>query len=381
MFFRFSFYLFFSVVICTTAFSESHSKTVSFEVLSKLTAVCKNTILKNKNNVTDIHLQHCASLLSGKTFFFETNWYANQFNVSFDVSKYRGKVMTDAGELLTLIQKDKAHHAGFYYAHQPDFSINVLVKNHPDISKIKQFYKDKSWSHFVNIREVKFSWDELSRVQQETTKTFHRLKISNMSSIDEQKNHVSVQVENIEDALLKLKQNNTQLHESVKLVKGQTYVCTLIGCSNRTKVHLSEILKPDNYLFKITFDNKETKFYRISVTNNLTDECKKSKSPPPIIAIDSNRWPMNLYVDSRVCKDKKSYRAKSVAPFRSFSVDHKPNPLDKTDDPINIKLEIVNSKGQSILIKNKNIHFDIKSKSQPNGKRCGPICFKGSVNL
>jgi len=344
-------------------------------------SVCKNTILKNKSNVTKAHLAHCETLLLGKTFTFERNWYAKQYNVSHDVSKYRSKVMQDAGKLAEQVAKDKVHHAGYFYAHQPDFSINILIKNHPDISRIKELYKDKSWSHFVKIKQVKYSMKDLEIIRKEAKKVFYGLKTPFMSSLIIQKNAVGFVIENKENFLFKLKKKKIKLHERVNVDEGMPYVCTLIGCDNRITVNLANKLQPDNYQIKIQFDKKKPNTYNAVVTNKLTKECKKSKFPPPIKATKSTIRDAGLLVNSEVCKNKNLYSAKSVAPFNSFVVTHNPNSIEKTNDLVTMKIEITNGKGKTILNQEKIIRFDPKTKNQPNGSRCEPICYKANVSL
>jgi len=55
-------------------------------------------------------------------------------------------------------------------------------------------------------------------------------------------------------------------------------VCTLIGCNNRIKVNLPKklVLKPDNYLIKVKFDNKKSDLFEIPISDTFTDECKKN---------------------------------------------------------------------------------------------------------
>lgn len=380
--FRFFFFLFLSLFLCACASSESPEISQSSEKVSRESAICRDEILKNKSNVTEVQFRHCETLVSGETYHSMAKWYANTHQVSLNVSKFNNAVMgTETKALIKYVTKDSKHHAGFYYAHEPSFSINILVKNHPDTSRIKDLYKDKSWAHFVNIREVKYTLEEIKAIRQETDKVFQRFKTVHMSWGDEIKNRVVYQIENKDQFLSKLQKEKIKLHEAVSIVSGSPYVCTLVGCSNRTRVNLPITLKPDSYLLRLKFDENEVKNYRVLVTNNLTKECKKNKSSPPIQAYGGSRVHNFLFVDSRVCKDKGRYVAKSVAPFKSFSIEHKPNAMDKTDDPVTIEIEILNGKGKSVLKRTKTIKFDPKSKNQPNGKRCGPICYKGSVNL
>lgn len=381
MHFNLFFFLVFSLLLSACAYNETNSNDRSSEKISTERAICKNTILKNKSNVTELHLKHCESIITDTRSSGMLDWYKKTEKVSTEIAKYRLGVQEEIGKLGAQLAIDEKHDAGFYIEHRPDFSVNILLKGQPNTSKIIQLYKDKSWLHFVKIRQAKYSLKDLKAIRQETDKIFYGFKTHFLSSGHVQKNQIVYVIEDKKAFLFKLKKKNIKLHESVRIREGQSYVCTLIGCDNRITVNLPEILKPDNYLFRIQFDEKTVNTYKVHITNKLTKDCKRSKSSPPIRATKNSRSHRGILVNSAVCRDKKNYSAKSVAPFKSFTVYHEPNSIENTNDQVKFKIEVLNGQGKAVLKRNKIVQFDPKSKRQPNGERCEPICYKGSVNL
>lgn len=129
--------------------------------------------------------------------------YAEQVGVSFEEALDRLERQGDFGPLNGALEaNERETFAGAYLQHEPEFKFVVLFTRNGEETIRKYVAEGSELDEFVEVREVRFSLDELTEIRKEADKVIGQLdNFSPSSWISVQANEVHYDVQNAEQAV------------------------------------------------------------------------------------------------------------------------------------------------------------------------------------
>ena len=121
--------------------------------------------------------------------------YADSYDVSFKVAKYRLDIQKEIGDLDSFLTNNyNGSFSGLYIQHKPAYSINVLFSDTNKANKLEYLWAEKSWSEYVRTRHVEYSFNELMLALYKVNELISQSKTFNSTYLEIRSNRVYLHV-------------------------------------------------------------------------------------------------------------------------------------------------------------------------------------------